>query len=261
MKILSAIRTLMRRSPPPTQPSSALVELGSSPAAQLSSSLVELDEAQWRAERRSYTADETVARFCVERARGCEFSVPLDPSFAELAFAASQGSSILDFGGGAGMHGMMLRRLLPNRLLTYHVVETPETVRLASATGISFSTAIPADRSFDVVFSSGTLQYMDDPIATTSELVSLDATILLLTRNAFAERPRYFRQVAPLFDHGGGTIPPGFENRPIVHYPQAYSLDAIRHAIEDRYDIVLMITNRSGAFGLTGVDLFCRKRA
>jgi len=52
----------------------------------------------------------------------------------------------------------------------------------------------------------------------------------------------------------------GFENRPIVHYPQAYSLDAIRHDIEDRYDILLMIANPSGAFGLTGIDQFCRKR-
>jgi hypothetical protein len=61
--------------------------------------------------------------------------------------------------------------------------------------------------------------------------------------------------------HGSGEPESrGFENRPIVHYPQAYSLDAIRHDIEDRYDILLMIANPSGAFGLTGIDQFCRKR-
>lgn len=237
----------------------------------------ELTENEFRARRDSCDdyQGELLARFRIGRTKepmsGPQIPYHVsEPGFLMLtaALAAHCGPArILDFGGGAGHAGIMLRATMPRQVQRYTVVELPKFVEVACGAeipGIEFVSSAPTNEPFDIVFSSGALQYTVDPLSQLESLVSIGAQYMVLTRNFFAPAPRYFEQLAPLFNHGEGPIPEEFSNHQTTTYVQALPLERVRIMLSGRYDTVLSINNETGLAqrgeGLVGMDLLCRRR-
>jgi putative methyltransferase (TIGR04325 family) len=231
--------------------------------------LTEISAEQWSRERAaSAYFDEGIANFCAARSLStARAGHVFEPSVAQLALAVqTEGARILDFGGGCGGHAALLRRLSPRRVDRYIVVETAQMIASAKAHGLNsvhFSETIP-DEPFDVAFSSGALQYVDEPLEALAKIVSVGAPSLLLARNVFSDRTRYFQQSTTLFEHGAGEIPTGLSDRPVKHYLQALPFERVKDIIGGRYEIILMTENNTGIPGgapnVHGCDLLCRLR-
>lgn len=225
----------------------------------------EITRSEWLAGRADCAYQgEIVPRFCAARAALSDTSDRLsDPSAIELALAVSKisGARVLDFGGGAGVHYSALRRFGFD-VSRYVIVETQQMIdaaRSAGLSGVEFKEAIP-DEPFDIVFSAGALQSTDDPMSYLAALVAIRAPTLLLTRNAFSDRPRYFMRENKLFDHGSGPIPDGFSQSTVTHYSQSLPFDEVKVIVGRHYEIVMQMQNTTGIpsqEGVFGVDLLC----
>lgn len=167
-------------------------------------------------------AQDVVARFCAERTKLLQTAptVPLTTAQQLLASTLPDGARVLDFGGGAGIFAVILRRAFPNKISRYCVVETAHQVAAALAAGLGgvaeFSTEIPK-QDFDVVLTSGVLQYLDEPIGALRKLAALKAPVLILARNVFSAVDLHIEQTVPLFAHGPGPVPSGFTDQNITH--------------------------------------------
>lgn len=117
--------------------------------------------------------------------------------------------TVLDFGGGCGLHYKEAR--LPS--VRWAVVETPamvgrakelETDQLRFFTDISKA----ADwlGSVDVMHSNGTLQYTTDPVSTLNQLCSIGARRMLWYRTFLADEQSTETKVSRLADNGPGQV-------------------------------------------------------
>lgn len=214
-----------------------------------------------------------VASFCAARASlfhdTAAASSPLGSGALHLALAAlkiGRPASILDFGGGTGNLGLAVRRAFPESVGRYVVIETDPMVAAAGESGLAgveFTTDMPPD-PFDVVMSSGTLQCTPDPLDYLRRLVALGAPQLLLLRNLFARQQKYIRYSAPLFLHGEGPLPHGFENSNVDHFLQTVDFGEAQTIVSTRYDIRFKTANTTGHpmphSDFIGEDWFCTLR-
>ena len=72
---------------------------------------------------------------------------------------------ILEFGGGTGENAILLKKIF-NEGFDYCVVENETLVKIANnkkLTHCRFLSKIEKDEKYDLIFSSATLQYLDDP--------------------------------------------------------------------------------------------------
>lgn len=123
--------------------------------------------------------------------------------------------SIVDFGGATGDLGREVLRAHPRA--NYTVVEHPGMVMaMGERDGVRFATSIPAQ--CDIFFSSGTLQYLDDPMAVLAQGLASARYYCVLVRNSFSRSERFSVQRSRLFENGNGPIPPKFSDR-TISYP------------------------------------------
>lgn len=121
-------------------------------------------------------------------------------------------SSVLDFGGGCGIHYKSAVRHSPD--VRWAVVETPAMVKMASdlATDrLQFFTSVPDAQNWlgtvDVTHSNGALQYTPDPISTLASLCSLRANVMMWKRLCLSEREiERTTETSHLRDSGPGQI-------------------------------------------------------
>lgn len=120
-------------------------------------------------------------------------------------------SSVLDFGGGCGLHYKQAR----SNDVRWAVVETPAMVERAKELAtdrLQFFTSISdaADwlGSIDVMYSNGALQYTADPSATLKRLCAIRATKMLWQRVLLSDLEETEREVQSslLGDNGPGTL-------------------------------------------------------
>lgn len=138
------------------------------------------------------------------------------------------GEEITDFGGAAGE---MAEALAANgRRVT--VVENPTMVRLAPRSpGVEFSTEIPA--TCDVFFTSGTLQYIENPLPILEQAFATARLAVVLVRNAFSAAPIASIQKSWLSDNGSGPkVVPGFDDVRISYPHWTVREDAVFAAAE-----------------------------
>ena len=176
------------------------------------------------------------------------------------AFAASRDGpvSILDYGGGCGEYGFILRRNLDAEI-DYRVVETPSLAKLCAADPafgpIRFVDDIPD--AIDIFFTSGTLQCVPDPEAVLRTGFGAARKFVVLGRNDFTSgRPVYHVQRSRLGDNGAGRrLPEGdfSPNRPI-HYPHGSVPLAMVTGIAESlgWTQLAAIGNDSGVYGSSG---------
>lgn len=146
-------------------------------------------------------------------------------------------STVLDFGGGCGLHYKLACRQSPS--IKWAVVETPAMVARASELStdrLRFFTDISDAAawlgSVEIMHSNGALQYTPDPLDTLSELCALRAQTMVWER-ALLSRTELEKdvQISFLGDNGPGSIPVAKER--LVKYsrtriPEATFLDAHR---------------------------------
>ncbi|MGO7732990.1 hypothetical protein ACC713_18395 [Rhizobium johnstonii] len=191
--------------------------------------------------------------FRVERSRqilGRE-ELFVEPSSELLSAMNSASGRFVDFGGSAGEICAVLQRRFP--AWSFAVVET---TAMASASqilrpSISFLDEIPDE--FDVFYSSGTLQYLDNPDEMWRKALSRTMRYAYLARNAFSRRKRFTVQTSRLFDNGAGPVPEGFDDMPIFYPHQTLSESTvIKIADKAGFDLVAHVKDRNG--GVTGTS-------
>jgi putative methyltransferase (TIGR04325 family) len=124
---------------------------------------------------------------------------------------------VLDFGGACGAEYFLIKSLL-NIDFYWTVVETPEMIKQAKELAtyhLKFTTRLP--KNVDLVYSSGALQYLNEPYTMLEKLVKLRPKYIFLKRLVVGEEKDYI-QKSRLKDNGPGPLPKGFRDRNI-YYP------------------------------------------
>jgi putative methyltransferase (TIGR04325 family) len=172
-----------------------------------------------------------------------------------LAYGDRDQINVIDFGGACGAHFFRLKSLLNNSVpLRWHVVETQAMVSRAkelSNTELQFFDSLSAAAAsfdhVDVVFSSGTLQYVSDPSKMLMELIACNGKYLALARLALAHGnyPIVSIQESRLSDNGPGPLPPGFKDG-LSRYPVTFAAEKqVESLLTERYRVLLRLPDHS----------------
>jgi putative methyltransferase (TIGR04325 family) len=198
--------------------------------------------------------DEILSSFKVKRAaqRKADGSVLLTNTLHLTAMALGKPDiEVTDFGGSTGDLGSDFLTAFPKAI--YTVVENPTIVRMMRGDeGIRFSAAIPS--GCDVFFTSGTLQYVEDPFSILNEAFASAGFAVILARNSFCDVDLIRVQRSKLFDNGSGAIPDGFKNT-VVSYPHRTLNEAsvLETAERNGFRCVARIEDRSGVLPYRGM--------
>lgn len=135
---------------------------------------------------------------------------------------------ILDLGGGFGDGFLYLRNIFKDEDITYSIIEQKEVVELSkkiefkckSNHKINFTHSIDLaleKNSYDLLFSSGTLQYLENPYVILDKINYTDIKMIGLTRNSFSKKTKYISQMSFLHSNGAGIVPKNFKNFVLVY--------------------------------------------
>jgi len=119
-------------------------------------------------------------------------------------------NTVLDFGGGAGLHYKVARRQRPD--IRWAVVETPAMVQRAKELGtdrLMFFERIDQAADWlgtvDLIHSNGAIQYVPDALETVRTLCSVRPAMLAWYRVPISEETRREVQTSYLSDNGPGS--------------------------------------------------------
>jgi putative methyltransferase (TIGR04325 family) len=125
------------------------------------------------------------------------------------AVSSRKDLAVTDFGGSTGELGRDFLQRYPGG--RYVVVDLPDLVsRCESRDGLVFTDQIP--QVCDIFYSSGTLQYLADPMAALERGMKSATRFVILRRNHFAADVVFDIQRPMLWENGDGPIPEGFPN-------------------------------------------------
>jgi len=135
---------------------------------------------------------------------------------------------ILDLGGEYGDGFLYLRNIFKDTDINYSILEQKEVVELSknidfkckSNHKIDFYNSIDLaleKNSYDLLFSSGTLQSLEYPYVILDKINSTNFKMIGLTRNSFSKNTKYISQMSYLFHNGAGIVPQNFKNRILVY--------------------------------------------
>jgi putative methyltransferase (TIGR04325 family) len=134
---------------------------------------------------------------------------------------------VLELGGACGASYFELSRLLPGRIKSWSVVETPMMAeagrKLFSDDRLEFfedlGAATAGMKSLDLIVAQGVLQYTSSPVKVLDDLLALGFKYIYVTRTAVRagvderEGLIFTRETTGLAAHGPGELPPGTENQ------------------------------------------------
>jgi putative methyltransferase (TIGR04325 family) len=196
-------------------------------------------------------AEDYVNRFRVARAAGY---IPNGSFFREnlLAIVAHHcgkpDMEITDLGGATGELGADLLHYYPQARFT--VVETQPLVALIAKETIrprvTFTSRLPA--ACDIFYSSGTLQYLADPMALLVQGLESARSAAILRRNNFSDVEKFDIQKSRLHHNGTGPVPEGFPDQEIS-YPRRTlkEADVIAAARARGFELVAGLPGWDGA--------------
>lgn len=198
--------------------------------------------------------DETLSSFRVKRSaqRKADGSL-LAANLLHLTALAMGKSDIVvtDLGGSTGDLGREFLSVFP--AATYTVVENPSIVRMMHGHGkVRFSETIPA--ACDIFFTSGTLQYLQDPVDVLNQGFASAGFAVILARNSFCDIDLFRVQRSKLFDNGSGDIPDGYRNLNISYPHRTIKEATVREVAEEHgWRCVARIEDRSGVIPYRGM--------
>lgn len=147
--------------------------------------------------------------------------------------------------------------MLPQEIaLNWYVVETPAMVARAKAlenNELKFSSDIESllgtIGQADSVFTSGTIQCVDDPYKMVEAIVRTNANYIMFARGAFVHggTDLIVNHKSMLSWNGKGPLPAGFQDREVA-YPYTFvALDKFTPLLSS-YDLILTLEDTSGMF-------------
>jgi len=193
-----------------------------------------------------------------------------------LVLAATNGSlSVLDLGGGCGVHYFLAKRIFGMDLrLQWSVVETPAMVEKALSLAsdelhfyTDLKTATADNPQFDLAFSSGALQYLPSPYEALEGLMSVRAQHLFLTRLALSpsDQDYVFIHESKLNRHGRGgplTGVPDIRTRCPTVFASKQKFERL---LAGKYEISMELAEAAKAYKFGNLSFnqygyFCRLR-
>ncbi len=158
---------------------------------------------------------------------------------------------VTDFGGSCGELGSDFLRAFPRA--TFQIVENDTLVKAMQAhkSRPGFTSTIPP--VCDVFYTSGTLQYLDDPMAVLGAGFASARHAVILARNSFCDRPLFRVQKAHLFENGGGPIPAGHEDADVTYPHRTINEGEILRLAKDQgFACVARMEEQSGVYAYQG---------
>ncbi len=169
---------------------------------------------------------------------------------------------VIDFGGACGAHYFLAKALFGNRVkLKWHVVETSgmaskgrelESGELRFFDDLNVATAEMG--RVDLLYSSGTLQYVPEPYKTLKEFVDCGARCIFLTRLALTsgERELACVQESRFSENGPGPLPNGMVDG-VARYPMmVLRKDEVERIVLEKYEIRIHFSEDGGTHRLRG---------
>lgn len=170
---------------------------------------------------------ETWINRSAERARevreACERGEDIDPgiksrnaylcTFLKTLLEKRSSVRVLDFGGGLGFGYLAaLAEIKQKSCLEYHIVETPASCAAGKDIyrdgGLQFHESVPSDLHFDLVYTSSTLQYIEDWRSVLGEMLRSKPDFFLASDVIAGDFPAY----ASLQEYYGSKIAYWFLN-------------------------------------------------
>jgi putative methyltransferase (TIGR04325 family) len=153
--------------------------------------------------------------------------------------------NILDIGGACGATYFVLDHLLPGKIGSWNVLETPmmaaEGMRFFQDGKLRFTDkieeVIKKNCNFNLLFSSGVFQYLPHPTTALDRWLKMRIPFVYFTRTMVgidSGRPVVTKQVTDLMSHGPGPPPDGVSNyktsQPITIIPYEMILSSFSKA-------------------------------
>lgn len=166
--------------------------------------------------------------------------------------------NVLDFGGGSGLHFYYFKSVFGDSIkVKWCVVETPMMCKYVTEMQSdelmffdNIADASAAMDSVDLVFSSGALQCVSNPVESITELMALGAQYMILSRlNLIADHDTVITiQRSLLSENGQGKLPEGFTER-WVEYPNTIlNEDIFLETIAPQYAIRMKYPDHTGVY-------------
>lgn len=182
--------------------------------------------------------------------------------------------NVIDFGGACGAHYFLARSVLPNRYkLNWIVVETPAMAKKASVLAndelrflSSVQEAAQTLNQVDLLYTSGTLQCVDDPQQHLKDLVAVQAEYMLFNRLALTPGSSDIITIHEswLSWNGPGALPSGRRDHK-VRYPMILmQAGTFYDALKPTYDVVMTFNDANETFtvqkqSIAGIGLLARR--
>ena len=172
--------------------------------------------------------------------------------------------NILDFGGGGGIQYQVAKLAFPNQKFHWVIVENKNFVKSDNSQTFpeleyraTISEAILSNSQFDLVVTSGSLQYTENPISYLQELCATRAPYLYITRQILSNDDEFvsFNQVTKLGDNGPGPNPLGLANKKTMFKLTATPIELFEETIEENYTILLRIKEEQNVHEFAGKPL------
>ena len=163
-------------------------------------------------------------------------------TFAYVAALAAYGKrrlTFLDWGGGIGHYGELARAVLPVEV-DYHCREVPQIAavgRESGAAGRYVSDDTWADRTYDLVMASGSLQYAEDWRAQLAGLAAVCDGYLYVTRLPYARSGPSFHVLQRAYRYGYETEYVGWvvSRDELLAHARALGLEHVREFVIDAW--------------------------
>jgi len=163
--------------------------------------------------------------------------------------------NIVDFGGACGLHFFETKTFFKDFLnVDWIVVETAQMIKSAKEAGIKNdglffeSDFSNTGKRSDLLFSSGVLQYVENPYELLCEMIKLEPLYILLNRMSLNEKDYEIVTVqkSRLSENGPGELPEGYADK-IVKYPQTnISINKFLNIIQSDYNVEWEFDDDSG---------------
>lgn len=151
---------------------------------------------------------------------------------------------VIDFGGAAGIHYFLSKSFVPN-LESWTVIETSAMVEQQKHNKeekLDFCTIDKLacnEADCDLLYLSGSLQYVEDPIQTLNELIRIRPRLILISRTPFNQKDTMaiFTQTSKLSSNGPGPLPSQFKDCKIQYEVNVPNYSQVVKLLEDKYEI------------------------
>lgn len=176
-------------------------------------------------------------------------------------FDNSNGSvSLLDFGGACGTHYFSTRKFLPPDLrFKWIVIEAKRMVQAAKLKKLSgnelffmdnINKVIESDSKIDLVYTSGAIQYVDEPYDCLKKLLKVGATYILFERMilGFSDNDVISIQKSLLSANGPGRLPDGYQDKFVAYPRTVMSYQKFINVVVDSYDLMWTFSDNDEVF-------------